>query len=81
MKAKNPFDVQFDTDLDTSPELDPNTALYYLTIIGILRWMIKLGRIDIVTIVLLLLSHVMLPREKHLEAAVHIMTMILCTQK
>ena len=35
--------------------------------------MIELGRIDIITKVSLLLSHVALPREGHLEAAVHVM--------
>ena len=36
--------------------------------------MIKLGRIDIITEVSLLLSHVALPREGDLNAAVHVMT-------
>ena len=35
--------------------------------------MIELRRIDIITEVLLLSSHVALPREGHLEAAVHVM--------
>ena len=35
--------------------------------------MIKLGRIDIITKVSLLSSHVALHREGHLEAAIHIM--------
>ena len=38
-----------DPELDTSPELDPDAVSYYLTIISILRWMIELGRIDIIT--------------------------------
>ena len=40
-KAENPFKMGYDPELDTSPELDPDTASYYLTIIGILRWMIE----------------------------------------
>ena len=40
--------------------------------ISILRWMIELGRINIITKVLLLPSYVALPREGHLEAAVHV---------
>ena len=35
--------------------------------------MIELGRIDIIAEVLLLSSHVALPREGHLEAVVHVM--------
>ena len=72
-KAENPFKMGNDPELDISPELDPDAASYYLTIIGILRWMVELGRIDIITEVLLLSSHVALPREGHLEAAVHVM--------
>ena len=34
--------------------------------------MIKLGRMDIITKVLLLSSHVALPREGHLDTAVHL---------
>ena len=36
--------------------------------------MIKLGRIEIITEVSLLSSHVALPREGHIDAAVHTMT-------
>ena len=64
----------YDPELDTNPKLDPDAASYYVTIIGILRWMIKLGRTNIITKVLLLSSHVALPRERHLDAAVHVMT-------
>ena len=34
--------------------------------------MIKLGRIDIITKVSLLSSHVALPRERHFDAAMHV---------
>ena len=61
----------YDLELDTCPELDPSAASHYLTIAGILIWMIELGRIDKVTKLSLLLPHVALPREGHLEALVH----------
>ena len=48
-KAENLFKMGYDTELDISPEYDPGTASYYLTIFSILRWMIKLKRIDIIT--------------------------------
>ena len=59
--------------MDTSPELDPDAVSYYLTIIGILRWMIEWGRIDIIIKVPSLLSNVALPIDGHLEAAIHAM--------
>ena len=70
---ENPFKMGYDQELDVSPELDTDVASYYLTISGILRWMIELRRIDIITKVLLLSSHIALPREGHLEVAVHVM--------
>ena len=73
-KAENPFKMGYDPELNTSPDLDPDTVSYFLTLIGILRWMIKLGRINIITEISLLSSHVALPREGHLEAAIHVMT-------
>ena len=42
-KAENSFKMGYDPELDISPKLDPDAASYYLTIIGILRWMIELG--------------------------------------
>ena len=65
-KAENTFKIGHDPELDTSAELDTDAASFYLTPIGILRWMIKLGRINIITMVSLLLSHVMLPRDGQL---------------
>ena len=46
-KAENPFKIGYDQLWDTSPEIDPDAVFYYLTIIGILSWMIELGRINV----------------------------------
>ena len=59
--------------MNANPELDSDVASYYLSIISILRWMIELGRISIITEESLFSSHVALPREGHLDAAVHVM--------
>ena len=55
-KAENPFKMGYNPELDTSPELDSDSVLYYLTIIGILKWTIELERIDVITKVALLSS-------------------------
>ena len=60
-KAETQIKMGYDTKLHTNPELDPDTASCYLTIIGILRWMIELGRINVITKVSLLSFHVALP--------------------
>ena len=64
--------MDHDPELDTSPELDRKAASYYLPIIIILRWRIKLERINMITKVSLLSSHVALPIEGHLDAAVNV---------
>lgn len=48
-RAENPFANGYAPELDQSPELDPPLASYYQSQIGILRWMVELGRIDIQT--------------------------------
>jgi hypothetical protein len=58
--------------MDVTPELSPVMANYYQTQIGIFRWCVELGRIDIVTEVSLLSSHVCLPREGHLDNVFHL---------
>ncbi|KAL7545200.1 hypothetical protein ACHAWF_014099 [Thalassiosira exigua] len=72
-KAENPFSCGYEPELDSTPELGPEEASDYQSVIGMLRWMIELGRIDIATKVSLLLSHLALPREGHMEVALHVM--------
>ena len=67
-KAENLFKMGCDPEFDTSLEEDPDSA----SIFAILRWMIKMGRINIITKVSVLLSHVALPREGHFEAAIDV---------
>ena len=59
-KAENPFKMGYNPELNTSPELEPDAASYFQTIIDILKWMIELGKITIVTKMSLLSSCVVL---------------------
>ena len=52
-------------EIDISPELDATDAAYYQSLIGMLRWMVELGRVDITTEVAMLSSYLVLPREGH----------------
>jgi hypothetical protein len=45
---------------------------YYQSVIGILRWAVELGRVDIIIEVSMLSSHLALPRDGHLVGALHI---------
>jgi hypothetical protein len=59
-------------ELDLSPELDANNANYFQSVIGVLRWTVELGRVDICAEVSMLSSHLALPRTGHLVGAFHI---------
>mmetsp|Transcript_37601 Transcript_37601/g.53010 ORF Transcript_37601/g.53010 Transcript_37601/m.53010 type:complete len:1380 (-) Transcript_37601:246-4385(-) len=71
-KATAPFPRGYEPECDISRELKPELASMYSSQIGVLRWMVELGRIDIQTEVSMLASHLALPREGHLEALLHI---------
>jgi hypothetical protein len=71
-KASGPFAGGYKPELDESPELDPARANFYQSQIGILRWCVELGRIDIITEVSMLSTYIFLPREGHLEAVFHV---------
>ena len=71
-KVNAPWPHDYASATDESQELNPELASYYQSQIGILHWMVELGRVDIITEVSLLASHLALPREGHLEAVFHI---------
>ena len=60
-KALNPFPGDYDPDLDTMDVLKDDQATYFQSQIGILRWMVELGRVDIATEVSLLSSMLHFP--------------------
>ena len=55
-------------ELDATEELDDKLANRYLQYIGILRWAVELGRVDILLEVSLLSTMMAQPRRGHLEA-------------
>ena len=71
-RAETPMTTSYRPELDVTPELDPTKAAYYMSLIGILRWMVELGRVDICLEVSMMSSHMALPREGHLTQLFHI---------
>jgi hypothetical protein len=71
-KPTTPMQTGYQPELDVSPVLGPEQANYFQSLIGILRWAVELGRIDIHIDVALLSSHLAEPRLGHLEQALHI---------
>ena len=70
-KLKDPLPKGYRPEIDVSEELEPGEASYYQHLIGILRWMVELGRVDICTEVSMMSSHLALPRRGHLDALFH----------
>ena len=47
MKINAPLSNGYRPELDSSPQLDGADGVYYQSLIGIIWWMVELGRIDI----------------------------------
>ena len=57
---------------ETTPELDASGVQYFQEIIGVLKWAVELGRVDILFEVALLSTNLAFPREGHLQHVYHI---------
>ena len=71
-RASTPFPTNYRPEIDTTKELNPTKAAYYQSLIGILRWVVELGRMDITCEVSMMASMMALPREGHLNTLLHI---------
>ena len=71
-RASAPFTNNYRPEIDVSAELDPQQSSYYQSLIGILRWIVELGRPDITTEVSMMASCMAMPRQGHLEQLYHI---------
>ena len=58
-------------ELDISDECDVEDAHLYKSLIGTLRWMVELGRIDITCDLSMMSSFIAMPRVEHLEQLFH----------
>lgn len=71
-KAPGVFPSGYRAELDTTPLCDDDSADYYQQQIGVLRWSVELGRIDIATEVSMLAAYTAAPRQGHFAALLHI---------
>jgi hypothetical protein len=71
-KAPAPFVGVYKPELYEIPELYPIKANFFQSQIGILRWCVELGRIDIINDVSMLSTYLFLPHEGHLDAMFHV---------
>ena len=71
--AANPFVGGYRPETDTTDPLEPDRASYYQTMIGVMRWMVEIGRIEIATECSILSPHLAYTRKGKFECALHMM--------
>jgi hypothetical protein len=71
-RADTPMQTSYRPELDVSHELSPRESAYYQSMIGVLRWIVELGRVDICLEVSIMSSHLVLPREGHFAQVLQI---------
>jgi PAS domain-containing protein len=74
--AKTPMTASYYPELDTSPELGPADITFYQEMIGMLRWAVELGRVDINHEISILSQHQASPRQGHLEQILRIVAFL-----
>ena len=77
-RCDTPMSTSYRPELDTSEQLDAEMTNYYQSAIGVLRWAVKLGCIDITTQVSMLASQMALPRVGHFTAMLCIFAYLKC---
>jgi hypothetical protein len=71
-KASSVLPSGYRPELDTSAYCNDEDSNYYQQQIGVLRWAVELGRIDIFTEVSMLAAYTAAPRQGHLNALFHV---------
>ena len=66
LKFKSPWPLNYRLESDITSELSPRRASYYQSLIGVLQWIVKLSRGDLVMEVSAIASIMALSREGHL---------------
>ena len=70
-KCKTPLSSSYRPELDTSPELKQSGLQRYQELIGVLRWAVELGRVDILLETSMMSTHLAFPWRRHLEQLYH----------
>ncbi len=71
-KAPTPLTSEYRPEIDVSSKLGDTEASYFHSLVGVLWWIVELGRVDIDVEVLMMSSHLALPRVGHLKEIYHI---------
>ena len=71
-KCKTPLKSEYRPELDVFQELKADGVQYYMELIGLLRWAVEIGRVDILYETSIMSTHLALPRVGHLEQLFHV---------
>ena len=66
-KVNTPLPSDYRSELETSAELKSDGIQMYQELIGVLRWAVELGRVDILLEASLMSTYMAMPREGHLQ--------------
>ena len=66
-KCYTPLSTDYRPELEVSPELKSDGVQLYQELIGVLRWAVELGRVDILLEASLMSAFMAMPREGHLQ--------------
>ena len=66
-KVNTPLPSEYRPELETSAELKSDGVQTYQELIGVLRWAVELGRVDILLEASLMSTYMAMPREGHLQ--------------
>ena len=72
-KCYKPLMANHRPELDDTAELKADGVQWHQELIGMLRWAVEIGRVDVNLEVSMMSSHLALPRQGHLEAVSHTM--------
>ena len=75
-RVKSPWSTGYRPETDISPELTASDAAYFQSLIGVLRWIVELNRIDITMETSAMASMMALPREGHLTQLYHMFSFL-----
>ena len=71
VKALTPLTSNYQPGIDNTEKLGEYKASYYQSLIGVLRWIVELGQVDISCEVSMMSLHLALPRCGHLAQILH----------
>ena len=70
-KCATPLANNCRPEIDVTPELKADSLQYYQELVGLLRWAVEIGRVDILLEVSMMSAHLALTSDGHLEQVIH----------